>query len=52
MLEDILVLVVVFVGIVNLLLLIYEGASLYAKDLWSYYKETDNKSNLLCPKDL
>lgn len=28
-----------------LLYFLYDEASIYAKDLWSYYKETDNKSN-------
>ena len=33
------------VGIGLLLYWIYDEASIYAKDLWSYYKEKDNKSN-------
>lgn len=37
--------ILVPVGIVLLLYWIYDEASIYAKDLWSYYKETDNKSN-------
>lgn len=44
MFEDILVLATVFVGIGLLLIPICDEASIYAKDLWSYYKETDNKS--------
>ena len=43
MFEDILVLSAVSAIILLLLIPICDGASIYAKDLWSYYKETDNK---------
>lgn len=39
------VFILVPAGIGLLLYLLYDEASIYAKDLWSYYKETDNKSN-------
>lgn len=40
------VFVLVPLGIGILCSLLYEEVSIYAKDLWSYYKEQDNNSNL------